>query len=106
MPTPSGLEFDEIMLNAIALAPWVILSSVLSAILFPKRPVHGWVLSLVICGGMWAFVYLKLTDIQFVRTPPCWGMHSIDPGSGEGCPRGMRADFTVAQLRDYYRKVR
>ncbi len=49
-----------------------------------------------------ATVFAK--EIEFERTPPCWGVHSTDPGSGGGCPEGMRPDFTLDELRQWYAK--
>jgi hypothetical protein len=60
---------------------------------------------------MWTFTGIAASatiscadQIEFERTPPCMGIHSIEPGSGSGCPEGMREDFTVQELRAWYAK--
>lgn len=103
-PTPQGLEFVNIQIAYLGFSPLPLLASGVVAALTCVHRIRWWLLSLVLTIGAWGWVHSKLSEIEFVRTPPCWGLHSIDPGSGEGCPTGMRKDFTVSQLRDYYKR--
>ena len=105
-PTPHGLEFHDIGVDYLGLGLLALLATGIVAVLSPIRRLLWWFLSVGLTLGVWSWVGSKLAEIEFVRTPPCWGMHSFDPGSGEGCPPGMRRDFTVDQLRDYYRERR
>lgn len=70
-----------------------------------KRKVWIFLGSLLVSMLALRQVGIQLHEIEFVRTPPCEGMHSVDPGSGSGCLDGMREEFTVQQLRDYYSDI-
>lgn len=59
-----------------------------------------------ICLSAAVFIasYFIASEIEFRRTPPCWGMHSQDPGSGESCPEGMEKDFSVSDLQRWHKE--
>lgn len=103
--TPQGYEFLALSQTLpLLFGGLFFLWSVLLAVRWRKE---HWLVPVIcmasLAGGAY-FAKMHVKEIEFRRTPPCWGMHSIDPGSGEGCPDGMRPDFTLEELRAYYRR--
>lgn len=105
VPTASGIEFQMIgATHFLGAALLLLLTAVVGACAPPKDSGKWWLgcLALTILG--WWGLGRALDEVTFVRTPPCWGVHSLDPGSGEGCLPGMRRDMTVDELRAFYRR--
>ena len=106
-PDPSGMAFTDQYLKAAIPAFLAFLVPIFALYFKPNR--KGVLICLVQLFLTWAAANAATgyaEKIEFERTPPCWGMHSIDPGSGAGCPDGMSEDFTVEQLRTWYASQR
>ncbi len=103
IPDEIGLDFRERDLSAGLPALLAFIVPMFSVAFLPSwRGVVG-------CIAQWAITVLAAvganayaSHIEFERTPPCWGIHSVDPGSGVGCPKGMKEDFTPDQIKAWY----
>lgn len=102
--TPYGLEFLNISEQVVVFAMLLPLL-ILAPILATPRWMTGTLCLLATMASGWA-LNQHVYQIAYNRTPACWGIHSVDWGSGAGCPPGMRADFTLEQIREYDRKRR
>ena len=106
VPSDHGWEFINLHTEFLGLGILVFLSTGFVPAFADRRRWLSWFLSLALTVVVLAKVNSEITEVEFVRTPPCRGIHSVDPGSGFGCPDGMQSDFTVEQLREYYRNSR
>jgi hypothetical protein len=101
--TESGIEFFNLRAKAAFPGIFSIILCFLSMIMRPAK-LHWLWFVLQIAFTLTTGVGLSqiATKIEFERTPPCWGIHSVDYLSGEGCPPGMSRKFSREELVRWY----
>ncbi len=104
--TAYAIEFSDIAIAGFLFGVCMTSGSVILGVTLHSKRLLAATVGFIAAIGLWRWTNNSISEVEFVRTPPCWGMHSMDPGSGVGCPQGMREDFTLQELRAYYRNLR